>query len=288
MSDTISTSDNDIQDNLNNWNDRASVHMDGGYGNISAFVANASAITPVVRRDNSIAQPFLGSQGLANRRLLHLQCHIGLDTISWYRLGARDVHGLDFSDVSLKYARSLAHQAHAPVTFVQGDARYADQALANKIHQFDVIVTSIGTITWLPELQAWARSIANLLAPGGIFIIRDVHPMLFALDNSGMEVVQSYFSGTESSYDSDSSYTPGSTGKIVHTRNHNWAHDFHEITDALLNAGLIIRSLGEHRIAEWKSLPMLVADKETGGWRMPEHYPDIPLTFSIVATGPQY
>ena len=70
---------------------------------------------------------------------------------------------------------------------------------------------------------------------------------------------------------------------IPHTRNHNWAHDFHDITHALIQSGLSIESLGEHDIAEWKSLPMLIPDEKEGGWRMPEGYPSIPLTFSIVA-----
>ncbi|MFT8705491.1 class I SAM-dependent methyltransferase [Bifidobacterium aquikefiricola] len=273
----------DVHQNLENWNDRASVHMHGGYGDIDSFINNTEEITSVVRRDYAVLAPFLGSQGIENRRLLHLQCHIGLDTVSWYRLGARGVCGLDFSDVALAYARSIAQRAQVPVRFVQGDARHSDQALTPVEHRFDVVVTSVGTITWLPDLTEWAQSIANLLVPGGVFMIRDDHPLLFALDNSGLNVVQDYFSGTESSYDSNSSYTEGSAGKIEHTRNHNWAHDFHEITESLIHAGLTIENIGEYEVADWQSLPMLTADENDGGWRMPDQYPRIPLTFSIVA-----
>lgn len=275
--------DDDVRENRENWDDRASVHMHGGYGDIDAFIDDAGAITSVARRDYAILSPFLGERGLHDRRLLHLQCHIGLDTVSWYRLGAREVYGLDFSDVALTYARSIARRAQVPVNFVQGDARHADRALPDSLHLCDVIVTSVGTITWLPDLADWAWSIKHLLKPDGVFMIRDDHPLLFALDNAGLDVVQNYFSGTESTYDSASSYTEGSEGKITHTRNHNWAHDFHDITHALIQSGLSIESLGEHDIAEWKSLPMLIPDEKEGGWRMPEGYPSIPLTFSIVA-----
>ncbi|MFT8640258.1 class I SAM-dependent methyltransferase [Bifidobacterium sp.] len=273
----------DINDNLENWNDRATVHMNGGYGDIDAFADNPEAITQVVRRDYEVLAPHLKERTIQGKRLLHLQCHIGLDTVSWYRLGAMQVHGLDFSDVSLDYAKSIAERAHATIDFVQGDARHADLALPDCLNMFDAVVTSVGTITWLPELSDWARSIASLLAPGGVFMVRDDHPLLFALDNSGLDLKQGYFSGTESTYESDASYTKGSAGKIAHTKNHNWAHDFHEIVGSLIDAGLAIESLDEHRIADWQSLPMLVPNGEEGGWRMPQELPDIPLTFSIVA-----
>lgn len=92
-------------------------------------------------------------------RLLHLQCHVDTDTLSWWRLGARDVYGLDFSPISLDYARSLSERAGASITYVHGDARYAANAMPEQKGSFDVIVTSNGTITRLPDLEDWAHSI---------------------------------------------------------------------------------------------------------------------------------
>ena len=155
---------------------------------------------------------------------------------------------------------------------------------------FDVIVTSCGTITWLPDLKDWARSIASLLAEGGIFMIRDNHPLLFALNNEGMSIVQDYFGGTETTYETDQSYTSatdsledGTKPQITHTTNHNWAHDFQEISSALLDAGLTIEAIGEHNVDDWQSLPMLEYSPELQGWIMPHNQPQIPLTFSMVA-----
>ncbi|BDR54697.1 SAM-dependent methyltransferase [Bombiscardovia apis] len=274
----------DVADNKANWDDRAKVHAEGGYGDLHVFAQDTSVITPAVQRDLAILQPHLRDRTIAGKSLIHLQCHIGTDTISWQRLGASKVHGVDFSPKSLEYARELARTAQAPITYVEADARYADTALPGE--HFDCVVTSVGTITWLPSLEEWGRSIANLLSPGGIFMIRDNHPLLFALDENNLAITGDYLSGTEDSYESDGSYTPGSAGKVAHTRNHNWAHDFQEITSSLLNAGLSIEELGEHSEADWQALPMLDYDASSQVWKMPQGAPRIPLTFSLVARKP--
>ena len=155
----------DVADNLNNWNDRADVHANGGYGDLTQFAKDKNAITTTVKRDLDVLRPFLTHNSVENKRLLHLQCHIGDDTLSWARLGAKDVYGLDFSPAALKYARKLSQEANTSITYVEGDARYAAKAMPEKLGQFDIIVTSAGTITWLPELKSWAKSIGQLLAP---------------------------------------------------------------------------------------------------------------------------
>jgi SAM-dependent methyltransferase len=274
----------DIAENLENWNDRANVHVNGGYGDIDSFIHNPMAVSSVVRRDMAVLAPHMPHGSVQGSKLLHLQCHIGTDTLSWARLGTSQVWGLDFSAKALAYAEEICAQERDRIHFVEGDARYASAVMSDQLGSFDVIVTSVGTITWLPDLKDWAHSIAELLVDGGVFMIRDTHPLLFALDNDGLTVVQDYFSGTESTYDSDSSYTANSQGTIAHTRNHNWAHDFQELTTSLLEAGLTIEALGEHQESDWQALPMLEPDSDGHHcWRMPADKPSIPLTFSIVA-----
>ncbi|MCT6847698.1 MAG: class I SAM-dependent methyltransferase, partial [Lactobacillus helsingborgensis] len=97
------------------------------------------------------------------------------------------------------------------------------------------------------------------------------------------EIKLNYFSGTENTYESDASYTPNSTGKIKHQTNHNWAHDFAEIINTLINAGLTIKNVGEHQVSDWQSLPSLIYDKDQEGWIQPTNLPQVPLTFSVVA-----
>lgn len=222
----IRTIDSDILDNLASWNDRADVHASGGYGDLRKLTNDPNAVTGVAQRDYAALRPILPNSSIAGLKLLHLQCHIGTDTLCWPRLGAREVWGLDFSQTALDHARKLTQDAHVEVSFVEEDARYASDVLAEHLGSFDAIVTSAGTITWLPELNDWAKSIERLLAPGGVFLIRDDHPLLFALDCSGLEVVSDYKSGFCCTYEEDSSYTTtpdaeAQTGTLAHTINHN-------------------------------------------------------------------
>lgn len=306
----------EIEDNRENWDDRAEVHFNGSYGDIDALIGGSPLANPVVRRDYDVLKPYLPNHSVQGQRLLHLQCHIGTDTVCWARLGAKDVYGLDFSSSSLRYARQIAQRAGADITYVEADARKAAKALPGR--QFDVIVTSVGTVTWLPSLEGWAQSIAALLAPNGIFMIRDNHPLLFALADDGLSIGNSYFPGTEDSYDTENTYTMSpqteksdntdssapdnessnhtnsenhvdnesdvsQTPKITHIHNHNWAHDFDEMTRVLIDAGLRIERIGEYDVSDWQSLPMLEYDEQDESWHMPKGYPRIPLTFSIVA-----
>ncbi len=279
-----------VLDNLASWNDRADVHANGGYGDLDELAHDPDAVTGVTRRDYDSIRPFLPNTSLEGLKLLHLQCHIGTDTLCWPRLGAAEVWGLDFSPTALEYARRLAKEARVGITYVEGDARFAADVpeLAGHLGTFDAIVTSAGTITWLPELDEWARSIERLLTPGGVFMIRDDHPLLAALGFGGTEVVSDYKSGSLSSYDMDVTYVTDpenecSGQRLAHTKNHNWSHDFQEIVEALTSTGLSIEALREDEVAEWQSLPMLEFHSEDVSWRMPAGLPRIPLMFSIVA-----
>lgn len=162
---------------------------------------------------------------------------------------------------------------------MEGDARFASHVIDRV---FDVVVTGTGAITWLPDLSDWAHSIADLLVPGGTLLLRDDHPLLGALGYESLTITEDYLSGTGSiDYESDESYVEGSAGKIAHTANHNWRHDFQEIVGSLLAAGLSIEAFRESPHAEWKALPFLVETEQ--GWTMPEGMPKIPLSFAIVA-----
>ena len=166
------------------------------------------------------------------------------------------------------------------VTFVQGDARFASRVLDR---HFDVIVTSAGTIVWLPELRTWARSIADLLEPGGVFLIRDDHPLLGALGFSSLQVTEDYLSGGgENVYEAADSYTDG-PATLAHTTNHEWRHDLSEVVTALIDAGLTVEALGEHPVMDWALFPGMVEVPGQGGWTLPAGSPRIPLTFSVVA-----
>ncbi|WP_280201444.1 class I SAM-dependent methyltransferase [Nocardia cyriacigeorgica] len=267
-----------IAANRANWDDRAEVHVRSQMYDVDAFLADPTDISQVVRNDLSVLAPHLPDSGIDGRSLLHLQCHIGTDTVSWARLGAVDVHGLDLSPNSLRHAARIATADGRDITWVEGDARYAAAAIHRR---FDVIVTSAGTIVWLPDLTDWARSIHDLLEPGGVFLIRDDHPILGAMDFEPWTISDDYFSGGGvRTYEDSGSYTEDSEGLIAHTTNHEWCHDLSEVTMALLAAGLRIEALHELPYMDWPAFPDLVPCPE--GWALPPGLPRIPLNFAVV------
>ena len=270
-----------VAENRDNWDDRANVHVSSPFYEVERLVADRSYVSTVARRDLEVLLPHLPEGGLAGLSVLHLQCHIGTDTLSWRRLGAAEVWGLDFSPVSLAHARSVARRAGEDVTFVEGDARRAADVIDRN---FDVVVTGTGALEWLPELAGWAHGIARLLRPGGVLLVRNDHPLMGALGYEGLEVRADYLSGSVDDYEDDGSYVPGSEGTIEHTAAHNWNHDLQETLGSLLAAGLSIEDFRESPFAEWRSLPCLV--ETTDGWTMPAGAPRIPLTFAVVARRP--
>lgn len=181
-----------IAANKANWDDRADVHVRSDMYSVERFLADPTVISTVVQNDLSVLTPHLPVSGIQGRSLLHLQCHIGTDTLSWARLGAIDVHGLDLSPKSLHHAARIAEANSHEITWVEGDARFA-ASLINR--RFETIVTSTGTIVWLPELANWAQSIHDLLEPGGVFMIRDDHPILGALAFEPWNITDDYLSG---------------------------------------------------------------------------------------------
>lgn len=265
--------------NSENWDERADIHARSQMYDVEGFLADRSAISWVVRNDLSVLQPFLPSSGVKGRSLLHLQCHIGTDTLSWARLGAVNVTGLDLSPNSLRHAQRIADRDGRKVTWVHGDARFASSLIAA---QFDVVVTSTGTIVWLPELSAWAHSIHDLLEPGGVFMIRDDHPILAAMEYEPWTINDDYLSGGGArTYEDAGTYTENTDVAIRQTTNYEWRHDLSEVITVLLDANLRIEAVRELPYMDWQAFPTLVPDPH--GWALPAGAPRIPLNFAIVA-----
>jgi len=159
------------------WDELAPAHAASIGYRVADFVEDPAFISDVVRFD----LPRLGD--IRGQRGVHLQCHIGTDTISLARLGAR-MTGLDFSGASLAEARRIADAAGGPgadVEFVQSDVYDAAAALGGA-SQFDLVFTGIGALCWLPDIARWGQVVATLLRPGGRLFLREGHPMLWSID----------------------------------------------------------------------------------------------------------
>lgn len=271
-----------IAANRANWDERADVHAQSRMYDVEGFLADPTEISRVVRNDLSVLEPHLPGGRVRGLSLLHLQCHIGIDTVSWARLGAVDVHGLDLSPNSLRHAARIADRDGRALTWVEGDARFASALIERR---FELVVTSAGTIVWLPELVDWARSIHDLLERGGLFLIRDDHPILGAMAFEPWDITDDYLAGGGArTYEDSGTYTEDSAGLIRHVENHEWRHDLGEIVTALLQAGLHIEALVELPYMDWPAFPDLVPS--AAGWTLPASAPRIPLNFAIVARRP--
>jgi len=262
--------------NLRNWDDRVPLHEEA-YG-LDAY-DDPSHISDVVSDDLPVLDRFVRGGNLSGLDVCHLQCHIGTDTISLARSGAR-VTGVDFSEPALRVAASLAERTGTAATWVQTDVLEARNAVSG---DFDVVYTSIGTICWLQDLDRWAAQIVALLRPGGTFFIRDGHPALLALDEDaeGFVTRYSYFGdGRAQQWDDETTYA--GDGTVAHARTYEWPHPLSEILGSLLRAGLRLVHFDEGRTLPWRFSPRMVEVPRGYAWPEAERNL-IPCTFTIVA-----
>lgn len=260
-----------------NWDERAAPHAASpGYA-VERFVADPAYLSDVVRFE----LPRLGD--VAGLDAVHLQCHIGTDTLSLARLGAR-MHGLDFSAAALEQARALAERTGVEIPYVE--ARVQDALAVLPPASFDLVYTGVGAVCWLPDIREWARVVAGLLRPGGRLFLRDGHPMLWALDDlrtDALVVRYPYFETAEPVvFDEPGTYVETDV-EFRHTRSASWNHGLGEIVTALFDAGLRLTMLVEHDSVPWEALEGRMHEGDDGEWRLTEGRDLVPLSYTIQA-----
>jgi SAM-dependent methyltransferase len=264
--------------NLANWDERVAGHIAPDGYDIESLVNDPTNVSGVVRFD----QDALGD--VAGKTLLHSQCHIGTDTLSWAKLGAT-VTGIDFSPAAISAARDIAALMAIDATFVETEFYDAPQRISE---QFDIVYTSVGAICWLPDIDRWGEIVAGFVKPGGTFYIRDGHPMLMTLDDKRtdqeMVVTYNYFYTPEPlSFPEEESYL--GSAKLENSESYEWPHTLADVINALIGAGLRIDRVEELQHLDWEFMPWMESDGET--YVLPEsHRNKMPLQFSIRATKP--
>ena len=264
--------------NRANWDDRVPAHVASADYAVRRFVSDPAFISDVVRFD----LPRLGD--IAGLRGVHLQCHIGTDTVSLARLGAT-MTGLDFSAPAVAAATKLASEAGVNATFVQADLYAAPQVLGRG--GFDLVYTGIGALCWLPDVRRWGDVVGALLRPGGRLFIRDGHPMLWSLDEERdddlLVVRYPYFEQAEPLV-SDWGGTYVETDDVFeHNVTHEWNHGLGEIITALLDAGLVITGFTEHDSVPYNGLPGKMEQVGDGEWRLADNPARLPHSYTIQA-----
>ncbi|HEX7587471.1 MAG TPA: class I SAM-dependent methyltransferase, partial [Anaerolineae bacterium] len=219
---------------------------------------------------------------VAGKSLLHLQCHFGMTTLSWARRGAQ-VTGADFSDKAIALAQRLAQETGLPAKFVCSDLYDLPQALSG---EFDIVFTSHGVLSWLPDMERWAQVVAHFLKRGGIFYIVEAHPFAFVFndddDVTDLTLRYPYFHTLEPGrYEFQGSYADRDAD--YHGVEYYWTHSMSDIVNSLIGAGLRIDSFREYSKLSWKMYPFMEADAE-GWWHLPARFSELPLMFSLRAT----
>jgi len=260
------------------WDAWTRVHAAGTFYDLEGFRAGGVRIRPY-------EIDLIGD--VSGKSLLHLQCHFGIDTLSWARLGAR-VTGADLSPAAIELARELAVDLGFP------EARFVCSNLydlpANLDGQFDLVYTSRGVLGWLPDIRAWASIVARFVAPGGAFFITEIHPLAQVFENEGvapgeLQLVYPYWEHLEPLvFPVKGSYADPDADVGKQTE-HGWDHGLGEIVTALIDAGLVIETLVEHPFLDWRA-DFLV--EGTGGRYVlpPDAGGELPLMFSLRARKP--
>lgn len=263
--------------NRRNWDERVPIHAAAGSKyDLDLFRSDPTHLSRVVRFD----RPRLGD--VAGARGLHLQCHIGTDTLSLARLGAR-MSGLDFSPPALDVARQLAADTGAEIDYHEADAYAAVEVFGRE--SFDLLYTGVGAICWLPRIDRWAEVVAGLLRPGGRLFIREGHPMLWALDETANPPVlrYPYFEPAEALVFDESTSYAGDGTPLTNSVSHSFTHGLGEIVAALLANGMRLTRLDEHDSVPWEALPGLMTCGDYGEWRLTENPERLAASYTIEA-----
>lgn len=264
-----------LESNRQRWDALVPLHVKSRFYSVDEFRKGKTSL-------QSVELTEVGS--VRGKDLLHLQCHFGMDTLSWARMGAR-VTGVDFAPEAIRMAKSLSKELGIPARFVCSDIYEMPGRLKGK---FDVVFTSYGILCWLPDLPGWGRVVARYLRPGGTFHLVESHPFAQLLDDEGdvprLSARGRYFGdGDPDTYTGRCSYADGKLDRKM--TSYEWPYTVSKVVNALTEAGLHLEFLHEFPFEVWKRYPWFVRGKD-GYWHSRKRGVAYPLIFSLKATKP--
>lgn len=267
----IKSMDGYLKANRELWNELTPIHARSHFYDVEGFKSGRCTLSPIEVEE-------VGD--VSSKSLLHLQCHFGMDTLSWAKLGAKAV-GVDFSDEAIALARSLSEETGIIANFICSDIYELSNVLDEK---FDIVFTSAGVLCWLPDLKRWAEIISHFLKPEGIFYIFDGHPFSRIFSDSDrvteLKIAESYFSGPEPRHWESAGDYADPHAEVTHG-SYEWTHSLGSIINALVGAGLRIEFLHEFPVLFFRAYPFMEQDRDKW-WRLKGD--KVPLTFSLRAS----
>jgi SAM-dependent methyltransferase len=285
--------DDPIEINRRNWDERAAIHARAAFSEMLAcFRRGEDALLAIERAE-------LGD--ISGKRVLHVQCHVGRDTLCLVRHGAVAT-GLDFSPAAIEVARRLSNETGLTATFVQGTVNETPRLAPGP---FDLVFATWGTLCWLPDMHDWARVIASVLAPGGEFYCADAHPSFVMLEEQAGRLLPTFDFQTPPDrplefVDAEPTTYMGDPTPMTHQTTRVWIHSLSAILGSLIDAGLMITMFREHEVLPWRryAAQVTVQPGETLAlsgdaqslvpatdrmWRLRDGHPRMPLSFSLRA-----
>ena len=260
------------------WNQRTAVHKDSAFYNLEGFKKGEHVLTAIELNE-------LGA--VSGKKMLHLQCHFGMDSLNWARLGA-DVTGVDLSDEAIKEAKKLNDELDMNATFIcaniydlhPDNQGFKIPELERFGQAFDIVFTSYGTVGWLPDLTKWAEVISHYLAPGAVFYMADFHPVVWMFDDEFTHIQYPYENKELIVTENYGTYTDRTAD--IKGKEYSWNHSISEVLSALLKAGLRLESFNEHMFSPY---PCFRNMKETseGHWEIAGMEGKLPMVYSLRA-----
>ncbi len=249
------------------WNDRTKLHWESKFYDVKSFIEGNDSL-------NSIEVELLGN--IKGKKVLHLQCHFGMDSISMARRGAM-VTGIDLSDESIKQARILNERSGTKVGFILSDVYGLPQNL-NK--QFDIVFTSYGTVGWLPDMNKWAEVIQHFLKPGGKFIMVEFHPVVWMFDDNFKKIIYKYSDVDPIIEELEGTYANREAD--IRNRSVSWNHGLATVIDALLEKGLVLEGFQEYDHSPYDCFKNTI-EIEKGKFQIKGLEGKIPMLYSVSA-----
>ena len=249
------------------WNQRTTIHKDSSFYDKVGFKEGKNALTAIELKELN---------DVSGKKMLHLQCHFGMDSLNWARLGAT-VTGIDISDVAIKEARQLNDELGMNAKFICCNVYDLKEHLDEK---FDIVFTSYGVVGWLPDMDKWAEIISYYLKPGGIFYMAEFHPVIWMFDDEFTHVKYPYNNQEVIITDSVGTYTDRTAE--INAKEYGWNHSLSEVLNALIDHGLRVDHFNEFMYSPYPCFNKMLQG-EDGNWRIKDLEGMIPMVYSIRA-----
>jgi len=256
-----------IKINQNLWDKKTDIHVESEFYNVDEFIKGKDSL-------NSIELALLGD--FKGKKVLHLQCHFGMDTISLARYGA-EATGVDLSQNAIDKANELADEMKVSARFIQSDIYNLPNILDET---FDIVYTSYGTIGWLPDMTKWAAVISNFLKPKGKFVFVEFHPVIWMFSYDFKKVEFNYLNSGPIVEELEGTYTDGDAN--IKEKSVSWNHGICEVQDALIKKGLSLTNLKEYDYSPYNCFENTV-EMQPGKFQIKGLENKLPMVYSIVA-----